>query len=347
MKVLLIGRDPQCDILVSDNSISRKHAQLVQTDDGKVSIMDLGSVNGIYINGKLQPKDTACNLLPDDVVHLANFPLPWKDYVDVKLIPNQNTIPNTSIEEPVDNTPTVEIDNVETESDSSDVEESVESPTKNEEGNIPVSEDEHIEKTPSSNLRILMMLIGILLLLLAFVILFLHIRDNRNQRYVENQLRELAAQKDSLTQLQKELAENQEKLCQYQAQLKQDSINYEKTKSERDSLKLVKSRQNVKKQQNIVQKTAAKKEAVAQEVKEKQNTIKDVMEKPTATSNDNSDNSNPKKDSSATPNKTTNNSSNPGVTTNNSTDTSQVATIATTSSKAESNKNNRKGKGKK
>ncbi|KUK10055.1 MAG: putative signaling protein [Clostridia bacterium 41_269] len=49
-------------IILKDNSVSRRHAK-VQFSGGKVSIHDLGSTNGVYINGHrikskiLEPKD--------------------------------------------------------------------------------------------------------------------------------------------------------------------------------------------------------------------------------------------------------------------------------------------------
>src|ERR1700712_2530407 len=52
---MIIGRDANADIVASDQSISRKHAKIEQTD-GKVTITDLGSSNGTFINDiKLEP----------------------------------------------------------------------------------------------------------------------------------------------------------------------------------------------------------------------------------------------------------------------------------------------------
>jgi len=45
-----IGRDPGCDLCVTNMMISRRHAVLV-TRHGKVLVRDLGSRNGTYVNG--------------------------------------------------------------------------------------------------------------------------------------------------------------------------------------------------------------------------------------------------------------------------------------------------------
>ena len=47
-----IGRESDSDIFLDDITISRKHAQIVKTDTC-YKIIDLGSLNGIYVNGKL------------------------------------------------------------------------------------------------------------------------------------------------------------------------------------------------------------------------------------------------------------------------------------------------------
>jgi len=46
-----MGRDSSCDIVLGDPSVSREHA-VISTSGGKVLITDLGSRNGITINGK-------------------------------------------------------------------------------------------------------------------------------------------------------------------------------------------------------------------------------------------------------------------------------------------------------
>jgi adenylate cyclase len=60
--VVVIGRRPECDVTVSSGSVSGRHCEL-QFTDGFWSVRDLGSKNGIGINGircqeqRLEPKD--------------------------------------------------------------------------------------------------------------------------------------------------------------------------------------------------------------------------------------------------------------------------------------------------
>ncbi len=50
--IILVGRHPDCDIVISDSpKISRKHCCLAIVNDRPV-IRDLGSLNGVYVNGK-------------------------------------------------------------------------------------------------------------------------------------------------------------------------------------------------------------------------------------------------------------------------------------------------------
>jgi len=48
---LVIGRSRDCDITVEDANVSRRHAE-VHTEDGAYWLVDLGSTNGVELNGK-------------------------------------------------------------------------------------------------------------------------------------------------------------------------------------------------------------------------------------------------------------------------------------------------------
>ena len=47
----VIGREPDCNICIPNEQLSRKHVQLIVTG-GKVMLQDLNSTNGTYVNGK-------------------------------------------------------------------------------------------------------------------------------------------------------------------------------------------------------------------------------------------------------------------------------------------------------
>ena len=49
-----VGRGHQADVTVDDPSLSRVHARLAVDLDGQISIDDLGSTNGIFVNGAEQ-----------------------------------------------------------------------------------------------------------------------------------------------------------------------------------------------------------------------------------------------------------------------------------------------------
>ncbi|MGA9531983.1 MAG: FHA domain-containing protein [Anaerolineales bacterium] len=65
---LLIGRAPDCDMVVPDRQVSRHHARLRRTVDGFV-IEDLGSKNGTHVNGA--PVDDQLLLQDGDVIQVA------------------------------------------------------------------------------------------------------------------------------------------------------------------------------------------------------------------------------------------------------------------------------------
>ena len=49
---LVIGRNPECDLSLHDTYLSSRHAR-VANDNGDLSIEDLGSTNGTYVNQEL------------------------------------------------------------------------------------------------------------------------------------------------------------------------------------------------------------------------------------------------------------------------------------------------------
>jgi diguanylate cyclase (GGDEF)-like protein len=50
---LFVGRADDCDIVLDDDGVSRRHALFVATPDQKVMLEDLGSTNGTLIDGRL------------------------------------------------------------------------------------------------------------------------------------------------------------------------------------------------------------------------------------------------------------------------------------------------------
>jgi len=65
-----VGRSADCDILLDDITVSRKHATFVLADDG-VTVQDHGSLNGTYVNRELV--DGSRTLKQGDEVQIGKF----------------------------------------------------------------------------------------------------------------------------------------------------------------------------------------------------------------------------------------------------------------------------------
>jgi hypothetical protein len=64
---LFIGRSSGCDVMLTDTSVSRRHARLIPRDGAWV-LHDLSSTNGSYLNGR---RVSRCQLRPGDRVALG------------------------------------------------------------------------------------------------------------------------------------------------------------------------------------------------------------------------------------------------------------------------------------
>jgi sigma-B regulation protein RsbU (phosphoserine phosphatase) len=73
---LLIGREPSCDIHLPHPSVSRRHAQLQQTDQGRWLLQDLSSLNHVFVDN--QPVKQVV-LEPGKQVRIAEYRLILRD----------------------------------------------------------------------------------------------------------------------------------------------------------------------------------------------------------------------------------------------------------------------------
>lgn len=64
----VIGRSKECECVVKDPNVSRRHAELQRGSTGDWQIVDLGSTNGVKVNGRLV---TTSRLSPGDDVTLG------------------------------------------------------------------------------------------------------------------------------------------------------------------------------------------------------------------------------------------------------------------------------------
>ncbi len=67
--VAVLGRSRDCDCVVDDHNVSRRHAELRRDSAGDWQIVDLGSTNGIKLNGR---RVDATRLAPGDDVTLGS-----------------------------------------------------------------------------------------------------------------------------------------------------------------------------------------------------------------------------------------------------------------------------------
>jgi hypothetical protein len=64
----VVGRSKECDCVLRDANVSRRHAELRRSDTGDWTIADLGSTNGVKINGR---QVSSSRLRPGDEVTLG------------------------------------------------------------------------------------------------------------------------------------------------------------------------------------------------------------------------------------------------------------------------------------
>lgn len=74
-----IGRHPSSDIYLDDVTVSRQHAEVSKSDDS-VSIQDIGSLNGTYVN---KERIESKNLTSGDEVQIGKFKFLYLD-IDIE-----------------------------------------------------------------------------------------------------------------------------------------------------------------------------------------------------------------------------------------------------------------------
>lgn len=75
MQVITIGRSRDNDYVINDPSVSRHHSQIILTDDGNYKILDMGSVNGTYVNGQRITGETSITVT--DLIQVGKVELDW------------------------------------------------------------------------------------------------------------------------------------------------------------------------------------------------------------------------------------------------------------------------------
>lgn len=70
--VTIVGRHPDAEIFLDDVTVSRRHAEFVHDQDGRIAVRDLGSLNGSYVNGERVEERS---LATGDEVQIGRFKL--------------------------------------------------------------------------------------------------------------------------------------------------------------------------------------------------------------------------------------------------------------------------------
>jgi hypothetical protein len=66
----VLGRSRECDVVLDDVNVSRRHAE-VRPSGGSWTVRDLGSTNGVKVNGRRVEPTRAQSLKPGDVVEMG------------------------------------------------------------------------------------------------------------------------------------------------------------------------------------------------------------------------------------------------------------------------------------
>ncbi|MCS7073304.1 MAG: FHA domain-containing protein [Bacteroidia bacterium] len=81
-KTVLIGRTADNDVILDDPFVSRRHLSITRDTNGVITLQDLGSLNGTFVNGK---KVITTTLSDIDIVKIGNTVLTWQDFLEGKL----------------------------------------------------------------------------------------------------------------------------------------------------------------------------------------------------------------------------------------------------------------------
>ena len=78
MKTIRIGRGPNNDVVIKDDVVSTNHAVITVSDSGEITIEDLNSKNGTFVDGRRVNK---AKLSTASVVLLGNHSIDWKQMI--------------------------------------------------------------------------------------------------------------------------------------------------------------------------------------------------------------------------------------------------------------------------
>ena len=77
MRLLKIGRDASCNIVLHSDKVSSLHAELTLLNSGDITIEDKGSRNGTFIMNQQIKPNTPVNVRRGDAIRFADVELQW------------------------------------------------------------------------------------------------------------------------------------------------------------------------------------------------------------------------------------------------------------------------------
>lgn len=77
MRLLKIGRDVTCDIVLHSNNVSSLHAELTLLNSGDIMLEDKGSRNGTFIMNRQIKPNTPVSIKRGDAIRFADVELQW------------------------------------------------------------------------------------------------------------------------------------------------------------------------------------------------------------------------------------------------------------------------------
>lgn len=108
---VVIGRSRDCAIYIEAADVSRRHAEIFLTNDGRYYIHDLGSRNGTLVNGRPATQETPLSLSPGTMITIGTNVLIFEGFnTPLSTVPIKQTVAGPSTAHPEN--PTVLGDNV-------------------------------------------------------------------------------------------------------------------------------------------------------------------------------------------------------------------------------------------
>ncbi len=78
-----IGRSPDCDVVLADESVSRRHAELLVMETGELFLIDCGSTHGTSLSHRGETRRINQEFVhPEATVLFGELSLPVRDLLD-------------------------------------------------------------------------------------------------------------------------------------------------------------------------------------------------------------------------------------------------------------------------